>query len=164
MLALSVWSYTSFQTSGLIDKRYANEDAAGRVKKDRLGGREAIINAELKLFFDNPITGVGAGLGKEHRKSMITEDAATHNEIARMLAEHGLFGILGLLILLITPWALYNNNRQNFYFLSFYFFWLLTINHAAMRTAAPAFIYGLTLLNIIQIKDNDTDSKLDKVK
>src|SRR5690606_22490574 len=89
MLALSVWSYSSFQTSGLIDKRYANEDAAGRVKKDRLGGREAIINAELELFFNNPITGVGAGLGKEHRKSMITEDAATHNEIARMLAEHG---------------------------------------------------------------------------
>ena len=164
MLALSVWSYSSFQTSGLIDKRYANEDAAGRVKKDRLGGREAIINAELELFFNNPITGVGAGLGKEHRKSMITEDAATHNEIARMLAEHGLFGILGLLILLITPWALYNNNRQNFYFLSFYFFWLLTINHAAMRTAAPAFIYGLTLLSIIEIKDNDTDSKPAKVK
>lgn len=163
MLALSVWSYSSIQTSGLIEKRYANEDAAGRTKKDRLGGREAIINAELKLFFDNPITGVGAGLGKEYRKNMITENAATHNEIARMLAEHGLFGILGLLILLITPCALYNNNRQNFYFLAFYFFWLLTINHAAMRTAAPAFIYALTLLKIVPIKD-DIESKPAKIK
>jgi hypothetical protein len=27
-------------------------------------------------------------------------------------------------------------------------FWLLTINHAAMRTAAPAFVYSLSLLNV----------------
>lgn len=153
-LALSVWTYSSIQTSGLIEKRYANEDATGRTKKDRLGGREAIINAELKLFFDNPITGVGAGLGKEHRRNMITENAATHNEIARMLAEHGLFGIFGLLILFITPFITYINNRQHFYFLSFYFFWLLTINHAAMRTAAPAFVYALTLLTVTKLKTN----------
>ena len=154
ILALSVWSYSSIQTSGLLEKRYANEDAAGRTKKDRLGGREAIINAELKLFFDNPITGVGAGLGKEQRKNMITENAATHNEIARMMAEHGLLGLFGLLILFITPFFAYINNRQHFYFLSFYFFWLLTINHAAMRTAAPAFVYALALLTVINVRTN----------
>jgi hypothetical protein len=27
-------------------------------------------------------------------------------------------------------------------------FWLLTINHAAMRIAAPAFVYALALLKI----------------
>jgi len=154
-LALSVWTYSSFQTSGLIGNRYANEDAAGRAKKDKLGGRETIMNAEMELFYNNPITGVGVGLGKENRKNMITEDAASHNEVTRMLSEHGLFGLLGLLVLIITPFATYINNRQHFYFLSFYFFWLLTINHAAMRTAAPAFIYALTLLTVTNIKTND---------
>ena len=155
-LALSVWTYSSSQTSGLIDKRYANEDAAGRVKKDKLGGREAIMNAEMDLFYNNPVTGVGAGLGKENRKNMISEDAASHNEVTRMLSEHGLFGLFGLIILFITPFFSYINNRQHFYFLSFYFFWLLTINHAAMRTAAPAFVYALTLLTVTNIKANDS--------
>ena len=152
-MALSVWTYSSLQTSGLINKRYANEDAAGRAKKDKLGGREAIMNAEFNLFLDNPVTGVGAGLGKQHRKDMgEVEDAASHNEITRMLAEHGMFGLLGILILFLTPLIMYINNSQHFYFLSFYFFWLLTINHAAMRTAAPAFVYALSLLAITNIK------------
>lgn len=150
-LALGIWSYTSLQTRGMIEKRYANKDAKGREKKDRLGGREAIIDADLKLFFDNPILGIGAGMGKELRKDSLGEEVAAHNEISRMLSEHGLFGIIGLLLLLIVPFVLYINNHQHLYFLSFYVFWLLTINHAAMRTAAPAFVYALTLLSV-QIK------------
>jgi len=34
------------------------------------------------------------------------------------------------------------------FMLCFVTFWFLTINHAAMRTAAPAFVYSLSLLNI----------------
>jgi hypothetical protein len=148
---LAIWTYTSLQTSGLIEKRYANQDARGRTKKDRLGGREAVMDAEYKLFMENPIFGVGAGMGKELRQENFGQDIAAHNEITRMLAEHGLFGIFGLLVLFITPFVLYINNRQHLYFLSFFVFWLLTINHAAMRTAAPAFVYALSLLSV-QVK------------
>lgn len=147
-MGLGIWTYSSLQTSGLINKRYANEDAIGRTKKDRLGGREEIMNAEFKLFLDNPILGAGAGMGKQLRKESLGYEIASHNEITRMISEHGLFGIFGLLILFITPFMLYVNNRQHFYFLSFYFFWLLTINHAAMRIAAPAFVYALALLSV----------------
>ncbi|MFH6994832.1 O-antigen ligase family protein [Flavobacterium sp. FlaQc-48] len=151
-MAAAIWTYSSFQTNGLIEKRYANQDARGRQKKDRLGGREQIMNQELKLFIENPIFGVGAGMGKEIRKETLGgEDAASHNEITRMLSEHGLFGIFGLLILFLTPFVVYVNNRQHLYFLSFFMFWLLTINHAAMRTAAPAFVYALSLL-FVQVK------------
>lgn len=148
LMGTAIWTYTSLETSGLINKRYANKDAAGRLKKDRLGGREEIMDTEFKLFLDNPILGVGAGMGKELRKEVFNLEAASHNEITRMLSEHGLFGIFGLLILFVTPFVLYINNKQHLYFLSFYVFWLLTINHAAMRTAAPAFVYALTLLSV----------------
>jgi hypothetical protein len=151
LMGVGVWGYSSFQTNGLIEKRYANQDAAGRVKKDRLGGREEIMNEELALFMDNPILGVGAGMGKQIRKETFGEEAASHNEITRMLSEHGLFGVFGLLILFLTPFIVYVNNRQHLYFLSFFVFWLLTINHAAMRTAAPAFVYALSLL-LVQVK------------
>lgn len=50
LMAVGVWTYSSFQTRGLIEKRYANQDARGREKKDRLGGREQIMNEEVELF------------------------------------------------------------------------------------------------------------------
>ncbi|OXB20793.1 hypothetical protein B0A80_17870 [Flavobacterium tructae] len=151
LMAVGVWTYSSLQTNGLIGKRYSNQDARGRQKKDRLGGREQIMNEELKLFIENPVLGVGAGMGKQIRKETFGEEVASHNEITRMLSEHGLFGVLGLVLLLTVPIMLYVNNRQHLYFFSFFMFWLLTINHAAMRTAAPAFVYGLSLL-FVQIK------------
>ena len=159
LMGIGIWTYSSIQTSGLIDKRYANQDARGKEKKSQLSGREEIISSELTYFLDNPITGIGVGMGKEMRQKSVGEAVASHNEITRMLAEHGLFGILGLLILFITPFVLYIHNRQHLYFLSFFVFWLLTINHAAMRTAAPAFVYALTLLSVhIKVPEKAKDS------
>ncbi|AOZ98488.1 O-antigen ligase family protein [Flavobacterium commune] len=148
IMALGIWSYSVVQTSGLISKRYSNQDAAGRVKEDRLGGREQVMNTELELFKENPILGVGIGLGKSYREQMLGQEVASHNEITRLLSEHGMFGVFILIILLITPLILFLINYQNVYFFSFYIFWLLTINHAAMRTAAPAFLYALALLHV----------------
>lgn len=150
-LGIGVWIYSSFQTRGLIEKRYANKDALGREKKDRLGGREQIMDADIALFLDNPIFGVGAGLSKEKRADQLGVAIASHNEVTRLFSEHGLMGIFALLIIGVTPFIFYIENRQHLYFLSFYFFWLLTINHAAMRTAAPAFVYALSLL-FVQVK------------
>jgi len=148
LATLAVWSYSSIKTNGLLDKRYANQDAAGREKKSQLSGREVLIESELKMFYENPILGVGVGKNKELRKSQTGIDLATHNEITRMLAEHGTLGIVGLLILVITPLYLFAVDRQNILALSFFVFWLLTINHAAMRLSAPAFIYALSLLKV----------------
>lgn len=152
---LAVWGYSSYQTSGLIEYRYANQDAAGREKKDRLGGREQISLVELNMFWENPITGIGVGKNKEFREELTGIVAASHNEITRMLAEQGILGVLCLLILLITPLFLYLDNKQHLLLLSFYFFWLLTINHAAMRLAAPAFVYALSLLKVKFTNENE---------
>jgi hypothetical protein len=152
LVSFGIWGYSSLQTGGLIDKRYANEDAAGRVKKSRLSGREAIAETEIQMFFDNPILGVGVGKNKEYREAETGIVAASHNEITRMLAEHGSLGALGLLILFCTPLILYSQDRENIFALCFLLFWLLTINHAAMRMASPAFIYALSLLKIHNVQ------------
>ena len=150
-----IWAYSSIQTGGLIDKRYANQDARGREKASKLTGRERLIESEFNMFLDNPVFGIGVGKNKEYRLETTGVDAASHNEITRMLAEHGMFGLFGLIILLVTPMALYLNNKQNIFVFSFVVFWILTINHAAMRLAAPAFIYALSLLKV-QFVDETT--------
>jgi hypothetical protein len=148
LVMISVWSYTSFQTGGLIDKRYANKDAQGRVKASRFTGREDVAQNEISTFLKNPVFGVGVGKGVEVREGQTGVFIVSHDEITRMLAEHGTLGIIALLILFFTPLFLYLENKFNMYLLCFVAFWFLTINHAAMRTAAPAFVYSLSLLNV----------------
>lgn len=145
---IATWGYTSFTTGGLIDKRYANQDAQGRVKESKFTGREEVAQNEINTFLNNPIFGVGVGKGVEVRKAETNIEIQSHDEITRMLAEHGLFGVVGLFILFFTPLILYLENQFNMFLLCFLLFWLLTINHAAMRTAAPAFVYSLSLLNV----------------
>ena len=153
LLLLLIGIYSSTQTSGLIGKRYSNQDAKGRVKESMLSGRETIIEGEINMFLENPILGVGVGEGTEIRSGTgNVSKTASHNEITRMLAEHGMFGIIALLILIITPLLTFARNRKNIYLIPFFIFWLLTINHAAMRLAAPAFVYALCLLHIYAIE------------
>lgn len=147
---LCIWSFTSYQTEGLIDKRYANQDALGREKQDQFTGRAELFQGELKMFLDNPVFGIGVAKGSELRavKRGNENIVASHDEISRTLAEHGALGILALMILFFTPIFLYFDNKQNIYLFPFLIFWFLTINHAAMRTAAPAFVYALALLKV----------------
>lgn len=143
-----IWVYSLSQTNGMIGNRYSNKDASGRLKESKFTGREELAASELNAFYSSPIFGVGVGKSMEIRKQETGIDAASHNEISRLLAEHGSLGILILLILFITPVILHFDNKENFFMYPILFFWLLTINHAAMRIAAPAFVYSLTLLKV----------------
>ena len=142
------WVFSSSQTNGLINKRYANQDINGRVKEDRFTGREELAKDEIAAFLAQPIFGLGVGKIAEERQKKTGDLVVTHNEITRTIGEHGAFWILALLILFTMPLFIFFRNSYNIYILSFLVFWLLTINHAAMRLAAPAFIYALALLNV----------------
>ena len=145
---VGTWVFSSSQTNGLINKRYANQDINGRVKEDRFTGREELAKDEIAAFLAQPIFGLGVGKIAEERQKKTGDLVVTHNEITRTIGEHGAFGILALLILFTMPLFIFFRNSHNIYILSFLVFWLLTINHAAMRLAAPAFIYALALLNV----------------
>lgn len=152
----AIWFYSVSQTDGLIENRYQNKDARGRVKEDNLGGREQIAETELQMFIENPILGIGVGRNKQYREETTGIIAASHNETTRLLAEHGMFGVFALLLLIIVPLVHWFGNKAHIFLIPFYIFWALTISHAAMRLAAPAFIYALTLLQVTISNDKAT--------
>ncbi|HEA29122.1 MAG TPA: O-antigen ligase domain-containing protein [Leeuwenhoekiella sp.] len=149
---LLVWFITSIRTMGLIDLRYANKDATGRVKENISTGRTELISSELVFFKENPIMGIGVGKTREYREKKYGILAASHNELSRLLSEHGIFGLAALILLILVPLSFRFSNRKNYLFYSFLGFWFLTINHSSMRIAAPAFLYALSLINIIHEK------------
>jgi len=155
-VVLMVWVWSSLSTGGLIDKRYANEDASGRAKQDLTTGRAELFNSELEAFYKFPLTGIGVGKIKEYRLEQTGRESASHNEVSRILSEHGLFGLMALAVLLLSPLIMRFKNRSNLFLFSFVFFWFLTINHSSMRLVAPAFVYGLAVLTIVRERKKAT--------
>jgi len=154
-----VWFFSSMETSGLIVNRYTNKNAAGELKEDITTGRVELIETELTAFYHHPITGIGVGKGREYRQEELGIGINTHNEISRLLSEHGILGVFALLILIFVPVIFWFKFQNNYYFLAFVAFWFITINHSAMRIAQPAFVYGLALLYIVDEKKNPVHRK-----
>ena len=147
------WTISSNQTMGLIDKRYANQDALGREKEDITTGRMVLFLEELEGFMESPIIGIGASKVKDNRVEKTGKKVPSHNEIGRLLSEHGMLGVIILMILIIKPLTYRSNNKRNYFFYAFLAFWFATINHSGMRIAAPSLLYALALLNVIHEKN-----------
>ena len=163
VLSISAWMYSSYETDGLIDKRYNNQDAAGRMKESRLSGREDIMETDFKFFYENPVFGVGPGISGMMRGEEGLFGAQAHSEPTRLLAEHGSLGLIILILLVFVPVLKYFRFRQfhNVYFFPFLIFWGLTINHAATRIVAPGVLYALCLLNVyIPNKEEDEEDSV----
>jgi hypothetical protein len=147
------WFISSSQSGGLTDKRYANQNARGVEKEDATTGRADLFLEEIEGFLSNPFFGIGSSRAKDRRIELDGQGVTSHNEISRTLAEHGIFGIIILLILVFKPLDMRSRNRKNYFFFAFLAFWFATINHSSMRIAAPAFMYALALLNVVNEKN-----------
>jgi O-antigen ligase len=155
IFTVSLWLYTSNITGGMLENRYTGKNSIGVQKKDISSGRLDIIENQTSNFIKNPM-GIGVGNGKYKRLSEIKKvTGASHNEIGRLLEEHGILGFFLLVLLLLTP--MFNFFRgdyfQKSFIISFYILWFLTINHSAMRIALPGFIYALSLIKITDYEE-----------
>ncbi|MEY8848364.1 O-antigen ligase family protein [Psychroserpens sp. XS_ASV72] len=146
------WVVSSSQTDGYIDLRYTNRDHLGREKSDVTTGRKELFEEELEGFVSNPFLGIGSSRAKDQRIEVEGQGVTSHSELSRLLAEHGIFGVIILVILLFKPLDMKSRSKHNYFFYAFMCFWFATINHSSMRLAAPAFIYSLALLNVVNEK------------
>ena len=160
VMLTAIFILTSYQTDRSLLIRYTNIEILKSDEKIKTRGRYIQIQSDINSFTQNPIVGIGVGKGTENRKTEYNVDVSTHSEITRMLSEHGIFGLLCLLILFFFPLQLYFKDLRNFYLLPFFIFWLLTINHSATRIIAPLFLYVLSLLDIkFEVDENSTVAK-----
>ena len=157
---MMTWWISSNQTEGLLDNRYANKDTIGREKEDITTGRVDLFVHEIQGFLEHPFLGVGASGMKQERLEDEGRVVASHNEVSRLLSEHGMLGIVILLLLIIKPLAYRTQRKGNILFYAFLAFWFATINHSAMRIAAPGFIYGLALLRVVHEKRRSIHGQL----
>lgn len=135
-------------TEGAISKRYgfSGESYGERMLLD-LSGRAEIYKIDFAIFSDFLFTGVGPGNATQLRKFYgYGKEISAHTEYSRMLSEHGLLGLIALLILLVMP--LYYLMIQTLSInkttiILFSTLAILTLFHSAMRIAMPCFAYAL---------------------
>lgn len=150
----ATWFVSVYNTDGLLNLRYTNRDHLGREKADLTTGRGKLFEEELSGFISNPFFGIGSSRAKDQRIEIDGQGVTSHSEFSRTLAEHGIFGVIILVILMFKPLAIRARNRKNYYFFAFLAFWFLTINHMSMRLAMPGVIYALALLKITNDKNS----------
>lgn len=133
---LDVW------TEGKLGKRLANT---------QLTGRDRIALGDLQIFLANPIFGIGPGQARDRRETDVGVTAA-HTEFSRLLAEHGLFGLLALVMLVLLSVLHFRRARtpEAQALVAATISWsFLFMAVSAMRLAAPAFMYGLAAVTLL---------------
>ncbi|MCI0579653.1 MAG: O-antigen ligase family protein [Chloroflexi bacterium] len=119
-----------------------------RLQDSDTTGRDAIAFQDLELFQENPMQGVGLG-ESVYAHAEVFRITQPHTEATRMLAEHGLPGLLALLIWL---WLMARRilrpapPTMKIFAVTFLAWSFATTLHVAMRLAAPAVLFGLGAL------------------
>ena len=148
LVLVGLYYFSSNFTKGMIDKRYSNLASIVNQDQGTVSGRAKIMVLDFEIFKDNLfLMGVGPGAAGDLRwKYGYGMRVGAHSEFTRMLAEHGLFGLISLLSILILSYIEYRRRIDyNKVFLAcMSMFAILTMFHSAFRIALPGFIYGLS--------------------
>jgi O-antigen ligase len=103
------------------------------------------MKADWVLFLENPILGVGPG--QSFGAHVIAfRAAAAHTEYTRLIAEHGSFGVIAMLMLLWMAWRRFRRTEtttEKGIGLACMAWAVLYMGHSAMRLSAPALMFGL---------------------
>lgn len=130
-------------TDGALQARFEDTESTGRVD---------IVNADFQIFLENPLLGVGVGEAIPLRRDYVGKKVVSHTEFARVISEHGLFGIIALFVLALgSIYAVLHHKLSIGRALAVgAIVWSsLFMMNAGMRTAAPSFIWGLSFLTIL---------------
>ena len=150
IISFSLWNVVNSITGGMAYNRFSGRDTAGNVKADISTGRGDLFIQEIQMFLDNPLSGIGAGEVVTVRNAMYSSKQPSHTEYSRLLAEHGFFGLIDLIILVAFPlfWYRKTSGFSRIFFIANISYALLILFPSSTRIIFPLFLYGLSFLNI----------------
>ncbi|MBF0430917.1 MAG: O-antigen ligase family protein [Fibrobacteria bacterium] len=150
VIFFQLWRSLNSFTDGMLTQRY--QVIAHTDVRFSFTGRQDIIKDDIEIFKDNFLLGVGPGMGRIARSHYsFGRQASAHTEFTRMLAEHGLLGLLSLFFMLTLPFQKFKEHKitdSKLVLIAFVSFSLLTVSHSSMRLALPAFVYGLAFVTL----------------
>lgn len=158
VLIISV-ALTNYLTEGNLILRYMGETAgtlAGTKEKDLnqlTTNRSDIFFADLELYGESPIFGVGAAASKYLRSSHT--GMVAHVELSRLIAEHGVlaFGIiLSLFSVFYLNLSKVKNKLSKGLLVSFAVLSVYTTFHAATRTFMSPMLMALASVVLVEVK------------
>lgn len=154
-------------TGGQLALRYAGETNLSVQGKSEVSintlttGRFDILLEDLEVWQDHFVLGAGAGVSQWVRaENSGGMKIASHVEISRLLAEHGLLGLTWIVILVLMGVKLivFNTNaKYQGILLAFFIIAVYTTFHAATRTYLTPLLIGISLVTITDIKELDAE-------
>jgi O-antigen ligase len=154
LCAYFAFNYTNELTDNKLYDRYTGQKAGKQIEDiDKFtSGRTLIVNLDWQIFLNNPVLGVGVGMGKFYRTNFgFNVFVAAHNEFSRLLAEHGLFGLIALVILIVAPLLRFFESTlivERVLIIASVGFCFAFMTHSATRIAAPCFFYGMAFIKL----------------
>jgi hypothetical protein len=160
---LFIFNYIDNLTGGKLLLRYQGETEGTYnygTEKDLVkitSGRSMILIEDLKLWFNHPILGVGVGTSK-HIRGGSDIAIASHIELSRLLAEHGIIGLIYFIFLLKLGFKLHQNVKvEPWRILLFilFFIGISTTFHAAMRTFVTPLLISISAIGLYSSKNKN---------
>ena len=164
--AFVVFNLIDDKTGGKLLLRYQGETegtynyGAEKDLKKITSGRSLIFEEDLKLWFQHPILGLGVGASRYIRRGIDGEIVSSHVELSRLLAEHGIFGLIFFMYLINLGIKLWRNIRIESWRLILFLIYLialLTSFHSAMRTFVTPLLMALSSIGLYNAKKNGTN-------
>ncbi|MCC6721085.1 MAG: O-antigen ligase family protein [Bacteroidia bacterium] len=155
ILSIFLFNTVNDLSGGVLYRRYSGEKGSTKVtgKIDYFSNRQEIIDSEIILFLENPLYGIGPGLGKYYRliESNFESGASSHTEFTRLLAEHGSFGLMAAIIIIyLSILSIKKNFKTGInIIIPLIILSLSTTFHAGMRLSMVGFIFGLSQITIV---------------
>jgi O-antigen ligase len=140
--------------------QYTGGALSARFEDTNLSGRAEIMDADLRIMAEHPIFGIGVGRAMSERARFF-KGLAAHTEFTRLLAEHGFFG--GVAVVLLVIMGIQHVTRAHARravaaALVTYSFCFMSGN--GMRMVLPAFAFGLASVCWATEKSRASNSRL----
>lgn len=153
VVVITGFYYVNSVSGGLLELRYKGESMYNEDKSNLFSGRDELLMEDFEIFQNHMLLGVGPGMASQERYEISGIETSAHIEFSRLLSEHGLLGLVSIIILVVFPvkhFSKLSSPDNKIILLLCVMFVFVTMSHAAMRTCVPSFIYGLGYIFIIR--------------